>query len=57
LFFLGAITWRWVQQARYTLRRNTASTMKGLVLEYLTCNNQGRLQKIFQEGAVEKKEQ
>jgi len=29
--------------------------MKGLVLEYLTRNNQGRPQKNFQEEAIEKK--
>jgi len=29
--------------------------MKGLVLKYLTRNNQGRQQKNFQEGAVGKK--
>jgi len=29
--------------------------MKGLVLDYLTRNNQGRRQKNFQEGAIEKK--
>jgi len=29
--------------------------MKGLILEYLTRNNQGRWQKNFQEGAIEKK--
>jgi len=49
------MTRRWAQQTRYTLRRNMASIMKGLVLEYLTRNNQGRRQKIFQEGAIEKK--
>jgi len=30
--------------------------MKGLVLEYLTRNNQGREQKNFQEETIEKKE-
>jgi len=30
-------------------------TMNGLVLKYLTRNNQGRRQKNFQEGAIEKK--
>jgi len=34
---------------------NTASIIKGLVLEYLTHNNQGRRQKNFQEGAIGKK--
>jgi len=34
---------------------STASIMKGLILEYLTRNNQGRRQKNFQEGAIEKK--
>jgi len=29
--------------------------MKGLVLEYLTRNNQGCRQKNFQEGAIENK--
>jgi len=29
--------------------------MKGLVLEYLTRNNQGRRQKNFQEGAIKRK--
>jgi len=31
--------------------------MKGLVLEYLTRNNQRRRQKHFQEGAIEKTKQ
>jgi len=26
---LGAMTWRWTPQTRYTLRRNTASILKG----------------------------
>jgi len=34
--------------------RNTASIIKGLVLEYLTRNNQGRRRKNFQEEAIEK---
>jgi len=29
---LGAMTWRWAPQTLYTLRRNTASIIKGLVL-------------------------
>ena len=27
----GAMMWRWAAQTRYTLRRNTASTMKDLM--------------------------
>jgi len=34
---------------------NTASIIKGLVLEYLARNNQGRRQKNFQVEAIEKK--
>jgi len=49
------MTQRWAQRTRYTLWRNTANVIKGLVLEYLTCNNQGRRQKNFQEAAIEKK--
>jgi len=30
---LGAMTWRWAPQTRYTLRRNTTRIMKGLVRE------------------------
>jgi len=52
---IGAMTRRWAQQIRHTLCRNTASIMKGLVLEYLTRNNQQRRQKNIQEGAIEKK--
>jgi len=54
LFCLGAMTRRWAQQIRYTLRRNLASIIKGLNLEYLTRNNQVRWQKNFQEGEMEK---
>jgi len=49
------MTRRWAQQTRYTLWPNTASIMKGLVLEYLKRNNQGSRQKNFHEGAIEKK--
>jgi len=49
------MTRKWAQQTRYTLRRNTASMMKGLFSEYLTRNNQGRRQKNFQEEAIGKK--
>jgi len=31
LAWLNALTWRWTPQTRYTLRRNTASIIKGLV--------------------------
>jgi len=50
-----ALARRWAQQTRYTLWRNTANIMKGLVLEYLTRNNQGHRQKNFQEEAIRKK--
>jgi len=43
VFCLGATSRRW------------ASIIKGLVLEYLTSNNQGRRQKNFQERAIETK--
>jgi len=49
------MTRRWAQQTRYALWRNTAFIIKGLVLEYLTRNNQGRRQKNFQEEAIDKK--
>jgi len=56
LFCLDAMTWRLAQQTRYTLRRNTANMMKGLILVYLTRNNQGHRKKYFQERAKEKKQ-
>jgi len=50
------MTRSWAPQTRYTLQRNTASTMEGLVLEVLTRNNEGRGQKNFQERAIENKD-
>jgi len=47
------MTRKYSQQTRYTLWRYTASI--GLVVEYLTRNNQGCRQKNFQERAIGKK--